>query len=133
METRWSDFGFSGSLLLVLYGILSLLIFFTPPSFYGLGAPIIAIAMALLAISGAILFSLGFFAMQAKYELQPFFSSAQEIQHYTRFLLYQLPVAHTPSRDFRSRLVLKGNLQVFPDQSYSASSIFQFLNPLASP
>ncbi len=64
METKWSDFGFMGSLLLVLYGLFSLLIFFTPPSFYGPIAPFISGAMAVFGMVTGICFSLGFYGLR---------------------------------------------------------------------
>jgi hypothetical protein len=64
METKWSDIGFLGSLLFILYAVSSILIFFTPPSFYGPIAPLIAILLAILGIIAGICFSLGFHGLR---------------------------------------------------------------------
>ncbi len=64
METKWSDYGFLGSLLLVLFSFFSLIIYFTPPSFFGTAASAVAILMAILGILASFCFSLGFLAMR---------------------------------------------------------------------
>lgn len=64
METKWSDIGFLGSLLFVLYGIISLLIFFMPPSFFGSFAPFTTGILAVLGIIAGTCFSLGFHGLR---------------------------------------------------------------------
>ncbi len=66
METKWSDIGFLGSILFVLYGILALLLFYTPPSFYGAASPVIAGVMAVLCMVAAFCFSFGFLALRTE-------------------------------------------------------------------
>lgn len=64
METKWSDLGFLGSFLLVLFGIFSLVIIYTPPAAFGTSAPIVAIAMAIFGLVAGFFFSLGFLAFR---------------------------------------------------------------------
>ncbi|MFX1565722.1 MAG: hypothetical protein ACFFCH_07015 [Promethearchaeota archaeon] len=64
MESKWSDIGFLGSILLVGYGLLALLIYYTPPSTYGAFSTIIASGMAVLSIIAGVCFSFGFLAVR---------------------------------------------------------------------
>lgn len=67
METRWADFGYIGSILLLLYGLLFFIAYNLSPVLLGtLGGTILSVLLGLLAFFGGILFSCAFFAFRTE-------------------------------------------------------------------
>ena len=67
MESRWSVYGYLGSILLLLYGFFFLVTYHLSPAFWGVaGGSIITILLGVLAILGGALFSCAFLAFGAE-------------------------------------------------------------------
>jgi hypothetical protein len=70
MESRWANFGFLGSILLSLYGLIYFIVYHFSDALVGpLGASILMGFLGILAGLGGIFFSLGFLAFQLEMEV----------------------------------------------------------------
>ena len=93
METKWSDIGFLGSILFVLYGFSALLVFYTPPAFYGTAAPLVAGGLAVLGMIAAFCFSFGFLAIRSELH-----SPGSLLTYFTMVLTWVIWVYHGVSQ-----------------------------------
>jgi len=70
MESRWADYGYVGSILLVVYGFVFFIAYNVSPILLGaLGGSVITILLGILAIVGGILFSCAFRAFGTELEV----------------------------------------------------------------